>query len=144
MQAMSRLLLSCWLCLGSALFAGAVFAEDAPKVDCDKAETQADMNICAGRDFAAADADLNAQWKITRQVMADWDRELSVDQRGAEKALLKGQRAWIDYRDGQCESEAFAARGGTLEPMLLMSCKAEISKVRTEELKTLAETIGQE
>jgi uncharacterized protein YecT (DUF1311 family) len=139
-----RRLAACPISLAALVWAGSALAEDAPKVDCDKAETQADMNICAGRDFAAADADLNAQWKITRQVMADWDRELSADQRGAEKALLKGQRAWIDYRDGQCESEAFAARGGTLEPMLLMSCKAEISKVRTEELKTLAETIGQE
>jgi uncharacterized protein YecT (DUF1311 family) len=139
-----RRLAACPISLAALVWAGSALAEDTPKVDCDKAETQADMNICAGRDFAAADADLNAQWKITRQVMADWDRELSVDQRGAEKALLKGQRAWIDYRDGQCESEAFAARGGTLEPMLLMSCKAEISKVRTEELKTLAETIGQE
>ncbi|MBP2548716.1 uncharacterized protein YecT (DUF1311 family) [Neorhizobium galegae] len=144
MQAVPRLLLSFRLGLGGVLLAGAVQAQEAPKVDCDKAETQADMNICAGRDFTAADADLNAQWKITRQVMVDWDKALPADQRGAEKALLKGQRAWLDYRDGQCESEAFAARGGTLEPMLLMSCKAEISKVRTEELKTLAETIGQE
>lgn len=144
MPAMPRLLLSCWLGLGGALLADAVLAEDAPKVDCDKAETQADMNICAGRDFTAADADLNAQWKITRQVMVDWDKALFADQRGAEKALLKGQRAWIDYRDGQCESEGFSARGGTLEPMLALSCKAELTKVRTEELKTLAETIGQQ
>ncbi|WP_377296486.1 lysozyme inhibitor LprI family protein [Rhizobium sp. SGZ-381] len=140
----ARRLLPSAFSLAAFLCAGAALAEEEPQVDCDKAEVQKELNYCAERDFQAADADLNAQWKATRKVMADFDRQLGAAERGAEKALLKGQRAWLEYRDGQCESEAFAARGGTLEPMLLMSCKAEISKVRTEELKTLAETIGQE
>jgi uncharacterized protein YecT (DUF1311 family) len=102
-----------------------------------------ELNYCAEKDFDAADAALNTQWKQTRKVVADYDKQLEANQRGAEKALLKAQRAWIDYRDGQCEAEGFAARGGTMEPMLVMSCKAEVSKVRADELKQLAETIGQ-
>lgn len=138
-----KIALGLMLCGCVLLQDGPSSAEDRPDFDCEKAETQMEMTACAERDFDAADAVLNKQWKATRKVMADWDKELDVSQRGAEEALLKAQRAWIAYRDGQCEAEGFAARGGTMEPMLLMSCKAELSKVRTEELKTLAGTIGQ-
>ncbi|WP_137136224.1 lysozyme inhibitor LprI family protein [Rhizobium sp. FKY42] len=138
-----KLFLGLMLCGCVLLQDGPSSAEEKPNFDCAKSETQMEMNYCAEQDFDAADAALNKQWKATRKVMVDWDKQLDANQRGAEEALLKAQRAWINYRDGQCEAEGFAARGGTMEPMLLMSCKAELSKVRTEELKTLAETIGQ-
>lgn len=110
-----------------------------PKLDCSNAQTQAEMTECAVNDFDAADKALNAQWKRTRAAMVETDANLDADQKGAEKALLKGQRAWIDYRDGQCEAEGFSARGGTLEPMLVASCKAHLTDLRTKELKSMAE-----
>ena len=138
-----KMVLMSILC-GCVLLMDAPADAEEPKVNCEKADTQMEMNYCAEQDFNAADADLNAQWKVTRKVLADWDKKLDVDQRGAENALLKSQRAWIDYRDGECEAEGYSAHGGTMEPMLVMSCKAELSKVRTEELKQLADTIGQQ
>ncbi|MDO1582167.1 lysozyme inhibitor LprI family protein [Rhizobium oryzicola] len=138
-----KMVLMSILC-GCVLLMDAPADAEEPKVNCEKADTQMEMNYCAEQDFNAADADLNAQWKVTRKALADWDKKLDVDQRGAENALLKSQRAWIDYRDGECEAEGYSAHGGTMEPMLVMSCKAELSKVRTEELKQLADTIGQQ
>ncbi len=35
---------------------------------------------------------------------------------GALEAPKKAQRAWIGYRDGQCELAGFEARGGRMEP----------------------------
>ncbi|MNT91411.1 hypothetical protein D3C72_2325040 [compost metagenome] len=70
------------------------------------------------------------------------DKELgaiSADYVGAEEALKKAQRAWIGYRDGQCELAGFEARGGSMEPMLVSGCLAQLTTTRTEELKALLE-----
>lgn len=129
-----------------ALMCGCVVLREAPasgeeplKVDCENPVVQIELNYCAEKEYESADKALNAQWKATRQVLAGRDRELEEKLRGGEQALLNGQRAWIGYRDGQCEAEAFSARGGTAEPMLLMSCKAELTRQRTEELKQMVE-----
>jgi uncharacterized protein YecT (DUF1311 family) len=105
------------------------------EVDCDNAMAQQDMNFCAEQDFEAADAELNTVWKDARKVAKDLDAELSEDLKGADKALLAGQRAWIGYRDGQCELAGFEARGGSMEPMLVSGCKATLTRARTREIK---------
>ncbi|MGV2123113.1 lysozyme inhibitor LprI family protein [Agrobacterium vitis] len=124
--------------VGLALLAlsGSVLAQTR---DCRDPKTQSDMTACAVQDFDAADKAMNAQWKITRKVFVEQDATLEDDLKGAEKALLKAQRAWIDYRDGQCEAQGFYVRGGTMEPMEVAACKAEMTKTRTKELKSLAE-----
>ena len=48
--------------------------------------------------------------------------------------LLKAQRAWIDYRDGQCEAEGAQFAGGSIRPLITISCKTTLTRKRTEEL----------
>ena len=67
----------------------------------------------------------------------DLDAELSDDLKGAEKALLAGQRGWIAYRDGQCDLAGFEARGGSMEPMLVSGCLADLTRKRTQELQAI-------
>ncbi len=140
---MKPVVLALALVVGSMSFDLAYAIGPVPKADngadCDNAQTQSEMNACASDDFDRADKALNAQWKLTRKAMVDMDANLEADQKGAEKALLKGQRAWIEYRDGQCEAEGFSVRGGTMEPMMVDSCKAHLTDLRTKELKALAE-----
>ena len=124
------------------LACGGAYAEDGAAADCSNAMTQMDMNTCADKDYQAADAELNAQYKKTRAAMLEIDKGLDASLKGAEKALLAGQRAWIDYRDGECEAEGFAARGGSMEPMLVSGCKANLTRARTKELKQLADGQG--
>lgn len=59
---------------------------------------------------------------------------------GALEALKKAQRAWIGYRDGQCELAGFEARGGSMEPMLVSGCLAELTRKRTDELRKIVES----
>jgi len=125
-----------------SLICGAAFAQSTagePDIDCSKAETQTDMTTCAVQDFDKADKALNAQYKKTRSAMVAIDADLDNDMKGAEKALIKAQRAWVDYRDGECEAQGFQARGGTMEPMLVSGCKAQLTDTRTKELKALAD-----
>ena len=117
-------------------------AEDEPDVDCKNQKTQMDMTYCAGQDFVAADDELNAQYKRTRQAMKAWDADASPDLGGAEEALVKAQRAWIAYRDAQCAFHGYQAKGGTMEPMIVSGCKAELTLRRTQELKDQTDLMG--
>ena len=118
-----------------------------PGWNCDDPQVQQEMNWCAGRDFEVADERLNAQWKITTEVMKQRDTEWaeldSADKRpGFFASLLDAQRGWLRYRDAHCRVDGYIARGGTLEPLLVSTCKARLTRMRTEELKALLEEPG--
>jgi len=128
---MIRILLALMAALA---FTSIAAAQDEP--DCKNPETQFDMNACAALDYEAADKELNAVWKQARAAAEKVDEDQWEDSlRGAEKALVAGQRGWIAYRDGQCELYGFQARGGSMEPMLVAGCKAEMTRARTKELR---------
>ncbi|MBY5786495.1 DUF1311 domain-containing protein [Rhizobium leguminosarum] len=130
------------ICLVGAamlLTAGAASAED---IDCNSPKTQSDMTSCETARHEAADKALNAQYKKTRAVLAAIDKDLDGDMKGAEQVLVKAQRAWIDYRDAECDAFGFQARGGTMEPMLVAGCLANITDKRTKELKELEDMMS--
>ena len=120
----------------------AALAQDgAPTLDCEKAKAQPDLNDCAYRDYEAADADLNAEY---RKALAK-ARALDDEYEGppaAVDALKSAQRAWIGYRDGQCVLAGFQARGGQAEAMLVSGCLAELTRNRTQELRDFVEREG--
>lgn len=119
-------------------------APPSPAWNCDDPQVQMEMNWCAGQDYEAADRALNAQWAITRASMkardADWAQIGSADKRpGWFASLLEAQRGWLRYRDAHCALEGFEARSGSLEPLLVLTCKARLTRARTQQLKELAE-----
>lgn len=111
-----------------------------PDQVCDDPQTQLAMNTCASMDFNAADAALNEQWATTSAVMKarDAEREPGDQQPGYFETLLAAQRAWLAYRDAECLSQSFMARGGSMQPMLDMQCKTYLTELRTEQLRVLA------
>lgn len=118
----------------------ASFAQDDQKVDCGNAMTQFEMNYCANVDYEVADKALNATYKTVMAHIVEIDKDLAESMPnlvGAVDALKTAQRAWIGYRDGQCALSGFSARGGSMEPMLVSGCLAELTSKRTAELKAL-------
>lgn len=117
-------------------------AAQEPEIDCENPQYQVEMNFCAGKDYDAADAALNAQYKVTVAALKARDKDIdrSYDTQPTHyETLLAAQRAWLTYRDQQCLSESFAARGGSMAPMLHSGCMARLAKERTEQLKALVE-----
>jgi uncharacterized protein YecT (DUF1311 family) len=115
------------------------------QVDCKNAQTQQDMNYCSEMDFEKADKELNAVYKKAMASQVDLDKQsagFNPEYVGAAKALKKAQRAWIDYRDGQCEGVGYEAVGGTMQPMLISGCKADLTEKRVKELKELIKGMG--
>ena len=123
-----------WL-VAALLLAGVSTAAAEDEVDCTNAMAQQDMNHCAYLDYEAADAELNAVWGDARTAARELDAELGDDLKGADKAVLAGQRSWIAYRDSQCELAGFEARGGSMEPMLVSGRLADLTRKRTKELR---------
>lgn len=118
--------------IACALFPLAAWAE----VDCAQAETQSDINRCAKADFKTEDARLNEAYGRAVTRAQYFDETLDAADRGAVLALKRAERAWIAYRDAECDAQSFAVKGGSLEAAYRLFCMANLSKLRTEELET--------
>lgn len=122
----------------SLLLLSAVAAD--PELDCDNAMAQPDLNACAFLAYERADAELNAQWKLTTAKLKAQDKgfDRTYDKRpGFFETELAAQRAWLTYRDQHCASEGYSMRGGSAESMVISGCREQLTKARTKELKDL-------
>jgi len=88
------------------------------------------MRNCAGKQYQKADAELN---NVYQQLMSKLGDE------GHKAALRAAQQAWIKYRDGNCEFEAYLNRGGTIYPVVYTGCLRAMTTARTKELREFSE-----
>lgn len=111
-------------------------AGDDDKIDCDNALTTYEMNICAGRAYEAADAKLNAVYKQALAAIPEMAiGEKPFDAKSWEAALRASQRAWIAFRDAECEGHvAMFWTGGSGATVDIIGCKTEKTEARTKEL----------
>lgn len=130
--------LSIWLSL--VVLVGSVAQEQ--NYNCKNPQYQQEMNYCAYQDFLVADEKLNVVYRLAIAATKMMDGYYEGDQQGAEQALREAQRAWVIFRDKACEVEGFVSRGGTMEPLLVSSCKAHLTEQRTEGLRWLSEVNG--
>src|SRR5690349_4989297 len=105
----------------------AIFSQNQKEKDpCAEAQSQAEMNMCWGKEYKAADAKLNKTYQ-------DFISKLEE----SEKVQLKNaQLAWLKYRDANCEFVADQYKGGTMRPMILAICLADVTNARVNELKS--------
>jgi uncharacterized protein YecT (DUF1311 family) len=102
-----------------------------PPPDCVKRYSQFDLNVCSFRDYLHADIELNQTWDAATKRLAG--------QQKVFRTLLAGQRAWLTYRDKQCDVWAQWYEGGTVASLMINSCLTDITKFRTKELGQLLE-----
>lgn len=117
-----------------------------PDWNCENPMAQQEMNWCAGQDLEVAENEAADQWQDTLAVLKAQDAE-EIDSGGFETdvrvfKLMQSQVGWSTYVDAHCALEGFAARGGSLEPLLVATCRARLARQRTAELKSLIETEG--
>ena len=97
-------------------------------LNCKNPETTYEINMCAGRDFTAADRAMNALYK---QLMAKYDA-------GNRKLLLAAQRSWLKFRDDECDYETALTIGGTIHSTMVTNCDTEMTLERIKRLKAQA------
>ncbi|MAY62968.1 MAG: urease [Rhizobiales bacterium] len=126
---------ACLVVLPLLVMGSVVAAAEEPEVDCANAMTQMEMNYCADQDYKKADATLNALWPevVAKAKAFDEDQGTIYADRGVPtsfEALRTAQRAWIEYRDRQCEYEAYEYFGGTMQPMIGLTCQTRLTEER--------------
>jgi uncharacterized protein YecT (DUF1311 family) len=109
----------------------------AQAVDCANTSVQIELNACAEQDWQAADAELNRVYKATMAAMKAVDQSLPPDLQGAATTLRDAQRAWIAFRDRNCNLAGYPMRGGSAEPLLIYGCLRQMTLDRTAELQAL-------
>ena len=125
------------------LFILAAAATAQTQLNCKSPVTQADMDTCSYKDAQAADAAMVSEYKIAKVILGNMDRDIDrkYDKRPSySAALLTSQRAWLAFRKAECEIEAEAARGGSMEPMLANLCYQEVTEERTKQLRAMLQS----
>jgi len=97
--------------------------------ECDNAQGgQAGLNECYDKVFKKSDAELNKLYKqIEARLKSDADRT---------KLLVTAQRAWVAFRDGECNFQSSATAGGSISPMIYSMCLDTETKSRIEDFKS--------
>jgi uncharacterized protein YecT (DUF1311 family) len=111
-------------CALLALSCAAAHAQYTGDIDCTSPMTQRDMNICANRDYAKADAELNAAYRAAM---------VRLDESGKAR-LRDAERSWIAARDRECKAATAETVGGSIHPLDLAGCLTEKTRTRTREL----------
>lgn len=105
------------------------------KIDCDNAMTTYEMNACAAQSHNDVDKELNQVYQQLIVGIRKDNPEKSAA--NAHVALLrKAQRAWIAFRDAECELELLGEMGGREYSLNLSSCKESLTAKRVTELKS--------
>jgi uncharacterized protein YecT (DUF1311 family) len=94
---------------------------------CSEESTQFDLDVCADQEFKAADAELNSTY-------TEIEKRLREYPDGA-KRLIATEKAWIGFRDAECDFQTFWSRQGSIYPLLVSECFTTMTKQRTEQLK---------
>ena len=122
------------LLLLTTLFMASGALAAAPKPDCANASTTPEMTQCAALDADAAEAKLNATYKQLIQNLSQPDTESEKYSETRQKLQIT-QRAWIKFRDADCEAVYQANSGGTLRGLAALGCKRNRAEQRTRELQ---------
>ena len=108
-------------------------ATDKPPVDCAKAMTTLDINHCAKLELDEAERELNqAYQKLVKQLsQPDTEYENFTELR---QSLKEAQRAWIKFRELDCDTQFLLYGSGTIRTVAYLGCMRERAVQRTNEL----------
>lgn len=119
---MKKILNTGLIALGFSLMANAALVQAA---DCDSLTNQNAINQCISNEYKSSDAELNKLYKEISTRLKDNADTL--------KALRTSQRAWIGFRDAECDFAAINTQGGSIHAMLITSCRNELTQARIKD-----------
>ena len=102
-----------------------LFVPKLAAAQCKEAVSAKDMQDCMDNEWKKSDAELN-------RVYQEASKKLKPEQAAL---LKKEQRAWLTYRDAQCEADYKMLAGGTAAPLALTQCRVTLTQERTKTLK---------
>jgi uncharacterized protein YecT (DUF1311 family) len=97
---------------------------------CPEAKTQLEMNQCLAAAYDDADREMNRFYSEVRK----------KQDAAALANLQEAQRAWIKYRNANCEAEALLYDGGSIVPAIRSGCLERNTRARIDELHRVYDT----
>jgi uncharacterized protein YecT (DUF1311 family) len=111
--------------LGAMCLAVVCSTSGALAAGCDDASTQADLSQCSSDAAAKADTDLNAAYKTLMALLGADD----------QRRLREAQRIWVDFRNAECTFRTKSYSDGSIYPMLLSNCIADVTRARAADFE---------
>lgn len=99
-------------------------------LNCEDAITQAEMNICTANEAREANEKLNEVYKKLQE---------KVQGTPQEARLIKAQRAWVAFRDADCEYSQRRYDGGSIMSAIYALCVVDLTEKRTQRLEEYLE-----
>ena len=97
--------------------------------DCDTPNSDmAQLRDSYGKAYKKSDSELNTLYK---QIMSRLK-----DDEPTTKLLVTAQKAWVAFRDAECDFSTSRSSGGTIYPMIQAICLDKLTSKRVGELKT--------
>jgi uncharacterized protein YecT (DUF1311 family) len=122
------------------MFCGLSFAHaDIGQVDskfkacAENAESTADQNNCGDQAFKAADAELNRVYNSIKSPLA---KGTDSDSKEILKRLVASERAWVSFRDSNCQLAGTQMLNGSGEGPIVGGCLASMTIERVKELQS--------
>ena len=93
--------------------------------NCDTLDTQYAIHMCASKNFAKADSQLNVVYKNI----------LSQLEPVEKKALVKSQKSWLKYRNDSEDFIGTFSEGGSMQTTQILLYSTKLTLERTKELR---------
>jgi uncharacterized protein YecT (DUF1311 family) len=108
----------------SVLFLPFLVLPGSAHAQCEDKQTTMEMTNCMDGEVKKADAELN---RVYQAALKKHRPENAIK-------LRKAQRAWIAFRDAQCEAEGSLYQGGTIQPVIMGHCRLILTQQRTKHI----------
>jgi uncharacterized protein YecT (DUF1311 family) len=124
-------LVRCWLLLPAAFLCYDSIARaqhmNSAGAPCRNVAVTLALENCFDKAYKAADSGLNQRYSEISKVLQPDDLQ----------RLKVAQRLWIQFRDATCTAESNLYNGGTASAPAYSACLEELTRQRTEDLKTI-------
>ena len=115
-----------------------LLSSNALALDCNKAISTPEINACAKQEQEKVEAELNAVYKEVMKSLSEPDTEYEKPSE-VKAALIEAQRAWIKFREADCNAVYIQNQGGTIRTVMYISCMQQRAKQRIKELRNFIE-----
>jgi len=104
--------------------------------DCKNAMNTLEINECASIEQKAVEARLN---QVYQRVLKTLDGE-GRDSAATRAKLVAAQRAWVRFREADCDAVYERHAGGTIRTVMYIGCMQSHAEQRIKALEAFAET----
>ena len=110
-------------------------AQPEPPVSCTNPTSTIEINECAMREYKARDRELNEAYRALIAALKPDDAGDTTDYPAVRTQLVAAQRAWVSFRDADCNASRKYYEQGTIRTAMHLGCLIERTVQRTKELK---------